>query len=316
MYLAGRFDRDPKRAPAPAQGSGPGWAPGMLVSWLGTQPQGPRYLHLESGKPTASPALPGRDHHDDGQQGDRRQRDHQRDQDVGGWPEVAMPVLSITSSGWSLSWPRGQVGLVTGRAEDVVGVGIPEVRHGPTPLPSEVRKVARPARTLRSEPAGGDHDGSTGITPTGRGRRGSGAETPRRPQREEALLPEGWRPAPAVAGIPRWRDFADAFVADLADLTSPKPRGRGRWRHGELVSDWPRSSCRRWARGASATLSGGYDLRPRGPTSPARPAPGGRGRTLRLIGPLWPDRGGRPDQHDGCGAGAGTWSGAGREPAQ
>ena len=56
-----------------------------------------------------------------------------------------------------------------------------------------------------------------------------GPRPPRRPQREEAApLPEGWRPALAVAGIPRWRGLGLMRSSPtLPTWTSLKPRGRG-----------------------------------------------------------------------------------------
>ena len=101
--------------------------------------------------------------------------------------------------------------------------------------------------------------------PTGRGRRGvGGAETPRRPQRGEAApLPEGWRPALAVAGIPRWRGLGLMRSSPtLPTWTSLKPRGRGRWRGtASWSADRPRSSCGRlgsW--GLGNLVKRGFDL--------------------------------------------------------
>jgi hypothetical protein len=91
-----------------------------------------------------------------------------------------------------------------------------------------------------------------------------GPRPPRRPQRGEAApLPEGWRPALAVAGIPRWRGLGLMRSSPtLPTWTSLKPRGRGRWRGTASWSvDRPRSSCRRlgsW--GLGILVRRGFDL--------------------------------------------------------
>ena len=161
--------------------------------------------------------------------------------------------------------------------------------------------------------------------PTGRGRRGvGGAETP-----TPASTRGGCSAAGRLATCPRRSrhpslagTWADAFVADLADLDVTEATRQGPMaRHGELVSGEAeiqlptfglvglRQPCQAWVQSWRACGS---------IASPARPASGGRGRTARgpHRGCSWPDPGGRPDQHGGGGAGAGRWSGAGREPAQ
>src|SRR4029453_12205078 len=61
---------------------------------------------------------------------DRGHRDHQRDQDVRGEPTAAAEVLALVV----VVAAGGRVGLLTGCAEDVFRVGVPEVGHGPVPL--------------------------------------------------------------------------------------------------------------------------------------------------------------------------------------
>ena len=187
-------------------------------------PGGSSRSRRRTSKPRHQRALIGREQHGDDQEQDRRQRDHQRDQDVRGWPQAAAVVPEQYLLGVVIVVAaRGLVGLLTGCAEDVVRVGVLEVRHGPALLPSGVGW--RP----------------TGTTAAGRGRRagimwlhrhhplqaeagvGSGGlRPPRRPQRMEAAPPPtGWRPALAVAGTPPLAGIqAGAFVADLGDLNA------------------------------------------------------------------------------------------------
>src|SRR5215217_2681024 len=96
------------------------------------------------------------------------------------WPQAAavvpeqhlLGVVIVVAAG-------GLVGLLTGCAEDVVRVGVPEVRHGPAPLPSGVGW--RPTGTTAAGRGrrAGIMVAPQASPPSGRGRRGvGGAETP------------------------------------------------------------------------------------------------------------------------------------------
>src|SRR5512132_3246929 len=90
--------------------------------------------------------------------------------------------------------------------------------------------------------------------PHGRGRRGvRGAKSPRRPQRVEAAPPpHRWRPALAVAGIPRWRDSGCCGPCRSGHHRSHETEDL---RRGELVM-WTgrRSSSRRLASAGSGKV--------------------------------------------------------------
>jgi hypothetical protein len=67
---------------------------------------------------------------DGGQDHDRCHREDQRDHDVGGEPKSAAVVPEPHLLAVVAVAAEGRVGLLTGRGEDMVGVGVPEV--GPT----------------------------------------------------------------------------------------------------------------------------------------------------------------------------------------
>ena len=107
------------------QAAGPGAAPASCQgSWLERpKPQGST-SPTGTAKPTAPAALIGREQHADEQEQDGHQRDHQRDQDIGGWPEAAAVVPEPHLLSVAVVAVGGRIGLLTRRAEDVVWVGV------------------------------------------------------------------------------------------------------------------------------------------------------------------------------------------------
>ena len=169
--------------------------------------------------------------------------------------------------------------------------------------------------------AGWDHDGSAGTTPpSGRGRRGvGGAETPTPASKRGGCSVPGW-----LATCPRRSRYPS--LAGFKLMWSV-PTGR-RPSHetpvlclGELVSGQDGDQAPEvWLGGLWQRCEGCVRAwRPCGPiVPPSRSVPGSRGRAAR--GPhrdcSRPDRGGRPDQHDGGRVGAWAWGGAGRKSAE
>jgi hypothetical protein len=98
------------------------------------------------------PALWEQDQQDGGQDHDRCHREDQRDQDVGGEPKSAAVVPEPHLLAVVVVAAEGRVGLLTGRGEDMVGVGVPEVEHT-QPLPDPSSDVQAEATRTVTWPA-------------------------------------------------------------------------------------------------------------------------------------------------------------------
>jgi hypothetical protein len=181
-------------------------------------------------KPTAPAALIGREQHAGEQEQDRCQRDHQRDQDVGGWPEAAAVVPERHLLGWSLPLGAGS-GFVPGPLNTLSGLGSQKSGMDRL-LPSEVEMMANRHEMLRGRNRSAAITmAAPGITPhkAEAGAGSGGARIPAPASKRGGCSAAAW-----VATCPRRSRYPSsggirtgAFFADLGDLDGTEARDRG-----------------------------------------------------------------------------------------